>query len=349
MRVVVIGATGNVGTSTIEVLRAEPAVTEIVGVARRLPEALTQGVTWRAADISRDDLRPVVAGADAVILLAWLLQPSRDERTMWATNVVGTRRVLDAVVHERVPAVLYASSIGAYSPAPPGVVVDETWPTDGVVTSAYSRHKAYNERVFDAFSSEHPDVRVVRMRPGLILKAAAASHVRRLFAGPLLPTTLLRLIGLPVWPRTRGLQLQFVDSHDVAEAFRLALLSDATGAFNVAAEPVVDAARAAEALEAFAVPTPAWLLRAAVAASWRLRLQPTDPGWVDMAVDLPIMSTRRAREELGWLPSRSADQALADFVAAVGRGDGYRTPPLDPATSGPGRVEELRSGIGRRP
>lgn len=349
MRVVVIGATGNVGSSVVQVLREEPAVTEIVGVARRLPEALNDGVTWRVADISCDDLTPVVAGADAVILLAWLLQPSRNERTMWATNVVGTRRVLDAVAREGVPTVLYASSIGAYSPAAPGVVVDETWPTDGVVTSAYSRHKAYNERVFDAFGADHPDVRIVRLRPGLILKSAAASHVRRLFAGPFLPTTLLRLTGLPVWPRTRGLELQFVDSHDVAEAFRLALLSDVTGAFNVAAEPVVDAAQAARALEAFAVPTPAWLLRGAVAASWRLRLQPTDPGWVDMAVNLPIMATQRARTELGWVPTRRADEALAEFVSAVGRGDGLATPPLDPATSGPARSQELRSGIGAQP
>lgn len=349
MRVVVIGASGNVGSSVVEVLRAEPAVTEIIGVARRLPEALTDGVTWRIADISRDDLHPVVAGADAVILLAWLLQPSRDERTMWATNVVGTRRVLDAVAHEGVPSVLYASSIGAYSPAAPGVVVDETWPTDGVVTSAYSRHKAYNERVLDAFCAEHPDVRVVRFRPGLILKDAAATHVRRIFGGPLLPTTLLRLVGLPVWPRTRGLQLQFVDSHDVAEAFRLGLLNQVSGAFNVAADPVIDPARAAEALKAFAVPVPAWLLRGAVSASWRLRLQPTDPGWVDMAVGLPLMSTQRVRTELGWAPTRPADEALAAFLAAVGRGDGMATPPLDPATSGPARSQELRSGIGARP
>ena len=349
MRVVVIGATGNLGTSVIELLRADPAVTDLVGVARRLPEALTEGVTWRPADIARDDLHPVVARADAVILLAWLLQPSRDERTMWDTNVIGTRRVLDAVAAEGVPTVLYASSIGAYSPAAPGVVVDESWPTNGIVTSAYSRQKAYNERVFDAFAAANPEVRVVRMRPGLILKSAAAAHVRRIFGGPFLPTTLLRLTGLPVWPRTKGLQLQFVDSHDVAEAFRLALLGDVSGAFNIAAEPVIDAARAAEALHAFAVPTPARLLRGAVAASWRLRLQPTDPGWVDMAVDLPIMATDRARPELGWKPTRPADEALADFVAAVGRGEGFPTPPLDPRTSGPARSQELRSGIGARP
>jgi UDP-glucose 4-epimerase len=70
MRVVVIGATGNLGTSLVEVLRDEPAVTDLVGVARRLPQVLLEGVTWQPADIARDDLRPVVAGADVVIVVA---------------------------------------------------------------------------------------------------------------------------------------------------------------------------------------------------------------------------------------------------------------------------------------
>ena len=37
MRIVVTGATGNVGTSVVEALAADPRVTEIVGLARRRP------------------------------------------------------------------------------------------------------------------------------------------------------------------------------------------------------------------------------------------------------------------------------------------------------------------------
>ena len=38
MRVVVTGATGNVGTSVVSALAADPNVTEIVGLARRAPD-----------------------------------------------------------------------------------------------------------------------------------------------------------------------------------------------------------------------------------------------------------------------------------------------------------------------
>lgn len=346
MRVIVIGATGNVGTSLLSSLRSDPTITSIVGVARRRPDTPLEGVEWRTADIATDDLGPVVRDADAVVHLGWLLQPSRDQAEQWATNVVGTRRLLDAVARTGVGSFVYASSIAAYSPAAPGQLVDEMWPTDGIATSPYSRQKAYNERVLDAFEAANPQVRVVRLRPGLIVKPGAATQIRRLFTGPFMPTTLIRALGMPIWPATRGLELQFVHSDDAGEAYRLAVTSDVRGPFNIAADPVMDADTAAEALGAIKLRLPAPVLRAAAAATWRLRLQPTDPGWIDLAVGAPLMKTDRAREVLGWKPTVSADRALAEFVEAFGRGEDYPTPPLDGDSSGPGRINELRTGVG---
>lgn len=348
MRVVVIGATGNVGTSVVSSLLGERAVTELIGVARRMPEWQPDGVSWVSADVATDDLRTVVAGADAVIHLAWLLQPSHNQPEQWATNVVGTRRLLDAVAAEAVGTFIYASSVGAYSPAPPRQLVDETWPTDGIPTSPYSRQKAYTERVLDAFEAANPQVRVVRLRPALIVKPGAAAEVRRLFAGPFLPTPLLRAVGLPVWPKTRGLELQFVHSHDIAEAYRLALVSDVSGAFNIAADPIIDAPTAARALDARPVRVPGRVLRALAATTWHLRLQPADPGWVDLAIASPLLDATRARTVLGWDPQHAADETLAEFVKAVGESQGMPTPPLDPASSGPARSSEIATGIGGR-
>lgn len=348
MRVVVVGATGNVGTSLVSSLLDEPAVTDLVAVARRQPQWRPDGVTWVQADVSSGDLRPVVAGADAVIHLAWLLQPSHNQPQQWQTNVVGTRRLLDAVAAEGVASFIYASSVGAYSPAAPGQMVDETWPTDGVSTSPYSRQKAYTERVLDAFEAANPHARVIRLRPGLIIKPEAATEVRRLLAGPFLPTPLLRAFGVPVWPATQGLELQFVHSDDAAEAYRLALVGDARGAFNIAADPIMDPATAAGTLGARLVPVPRLVLRSLAALSWHLRLQPADPGWVDLAIDSPLLDTTRARTVLGWEPQHAADSALAEFVEAVGRSQGMPTPPLDPASSGPARVSEIATGVGER-
>src|SRR6185312_234391 len=79
MRVVVTGATGNVGTSVLRALSADPAVDEIVALARRAPGRALEGAEFLRADVTTDDLAAVFRGADAVVHLAWLIQPGRDE------------------------------------------------------------------------------------------------------------------------------------------------------------------------------------------------------------------------------------------------------------------------------
>src|SRR5918999_684106 len=348
MRVVVVGATGNVGTSVLRSLADEPAVDSVLGVARRLPDLRYPKTDWAQANVSSSELVPLLRGADVVIHLAWLIQPGRDETTLRATNVEGSARVFEAVAAAGVPALVYASSVGAYSPGPKDRRVDESWPTGGIESSFYSRHKAEVERLLDRFEREHPSLRVVRLRPGLVFKRDAATGIRRLFAGPFLPSPLIRRELVPIVPRTERLVFQAVHSYDVGDAYRLAALSDARGAFNVAAEPVLDADELARVLSARPVPVHPGLLRAGASLSYRLHMQPSEPGWLDMGLAVPLMNTTRARTELGWEPRRGADDALRELLAGMRERAGLDTPPLARKTSGPLRVRELLTGVGRR-
>ena len=347
MRVVVVGASGNVGTSVLGALAPDEAVDSILGIARRRPQLTWAKTEWAQADISRDDLVPHLRGADAVVHLSWLIQPSRDLPTLRATNVDGTERLLRATAEAKVPAFVYASSIGTYATGPKDRAVDESWPTTGIATSFYSRHKAETEAMLDRFERENPDVRVVRLRKALIFKREAASEIRRLFAGPFLPSPLIRRELIPIVPDVERLRFQAVHSYDVGEAYRLSVVGDARGPFNIAAEPVLDPDALAELLGARKVPVPPAALRIGAAATWKLRLQPSPPGWVDMALGVPLMDTRRAREELGWEPRYTAGEALLDLIAGIRDSAGADTPPLDPSTGGPLRVRELLSGVGR--
>ncbi|HEX2160258.1 MAG TPA: NAD-dependent epimerase/dehydratase family protein [Thermoleophilaceae bacterium] len=348
MRIVVVGASGNVGTSVLEALAADTAVEEIVGVARRKP-ALTQAkTTWVEADVVSSDLTNIFRGADCVIHLAWLIQPSRDLETLQAVNVEGSARVFHAVGTAGVPALVYASSVGAYSPGPKDPPVDESWPTEGVMSSYYARHKAATERLLDRFELEQPGVRVVRLRPGLIFKREAAAEIRRFFIGPLLPNPLVRRSLIPIVPRAKRLVFQAVHARDVGEAYRLAAVSDVRGAFNVAADPVLDGEVLAEALGARPVSIHPGALRALADASWRLRLQPAAPTWLDLAFGVPTMDTTRARTELGWTPRRRSDEALLELLEGLRDGAAHDTPPLEAQAGGPLRVKELLTGVGGR-
>jgi nucleoside-diphosphate-sugar epimerase len=346
MRIVVTGATGNVGTSVVEALAADDRVGEIIGIARRLPEWRPPKTRWLALDVGSDDLRPAFDGADAVIHLAWLIQPSRDAAELERVNVGGSRRVFEAAAAAGVGALVHASSVGVYSPGLKWPAVDESWPREGVPSLFYARHKAAAERMLDDLDDR---LRIVRLRPGLIFKREAGPEIRRLFAGPFLPTRLVQPGRLPLLPLPERLVVQCVHASDVADAYRLAALSpDARGAYNIAAEPVLDRAELARALRSRAVTVPARPVRALADLTYRARLQPAPPGWLDMGLAVPTMDTRRAREELGWTPRHTAREALLELLAGMREPAGSPTPPLEARAGGRFRLGELRSGVGAR-
>jgi len=327
VKVVVTGATGNVGTALLRALAHENAVTSIVGVARRLPRTPFPKTEWVRADVAEDPLERLFDGADCVVHLAWLIQPSHDRQATWRTNVLGSRRVFEAAA-ATVPALVYASSVGAYSRGPKDRLVDESWPTDGIRSSFYSRDKSDTERILDRVEELHPELRSVRLRPSLIFQRAMGTEAKRLFTGRWVPHRLVAPRRIPVVPDIPGLRFQVTHSDDVADAYRRAILSGAYGAFNVAAEPVLDPDGLAALLGARKVPLPAGLARAVVAATWRLRLQPTPEGWVDMGLQTPLMDSSRIRDELDWAPRHEAGEALLELLQGFHAGAGAPTPPL---------------------
>lgn len=328
MRIVVIGATGNVGTAVLKRLHRQDEVDEteieMVGVARRLPNPGRhpyEGVEWHGIDIGDDDavthLTRAFQGADAVIHLAWLLQPNHDEATMQRTNLHGLRNVILAAVDAHVPHLLVASSVGAYSAGPKHRAVDESWATDGIDTSQYSRQKAAAERMLDALEESVPAMTVTRMRPGLVMHGAAGGEVARLFLGRLIPTGWIMKVRLPFLPVPAETVSQVVHESDLADAFWRATERGIGGAFNIATDPVMSPELLAEVLRTRWVKVPIAPLRALMAATWHLRLQNSDPGWLDIATQVPVMSTERAQTELDWHPTVGAQTALTELIEGV--------------------------------
>jgi UDP-glucose 4-epimerase len=290
-------------------------------------------VAWHAIDIGEPNaesrLIPIFAGADAVIHLAWALQPNHDEATMRRTNVFGTTHVLAAAAAAEVSQVVVASSVGAYSVGPKRRRVDESWPTGGVHSSHYARFKAINERAMDEFELEHPEIILTRLRPGLIFQKAAAVEVAGLFLGRNFPTRWLSSIRPKVLPVPSQFIVQAVHATDVADAYWRAVDRRAGGAFNVAAEPVLTPELIAIAFGADRqVPLRASVLRALMNVTWRARIQSTDPGWLDLATSVPVMSIERARTVLGWSPEITSVEAMAEIVDAMG--DRTNEPASDP-------------------
>ena len=239
-----------------------------------------------------------------------------------------------AATSARVRHLVHASSIGAYGPVPGGAlpkpVTDETWPTTGVVTSIYSRHKATVERMLDVLEQAGGIPVVTRVRPGLVLQPDAGAEIGRYFVGVLAPLVRVVRRAVPVLPLPDGLVADAVHADDLADAVLRIVEREVGGAFNIGADDHIDPDSLAAAFGARRVRAPYAVLRAATALSWRLHLQPTDAGWLDLSRNVPLLDTTRAKTLLDWAPVHSAQETLAELVAAVGKGHGGSSPILAP-------------------
>jgi nucleoside-diphosphate-sugar epimerase len=202
--------------------------------------------------------------------------------------------------------------------------------------------------MLDAHEATAPNrPRVARIRPSLVARAEVGGSLARYVLPSLLPSSVVR--ALPILPLDRRFRVQLTHSDDIADGIVEAVERRATGAFNLAADPVLTRADVAAALGIPAIHLPWSALRALAAAAWAARLQPVDPGWLDMARRVPTMSSERARRELEWQPRHDARDVLRETLAGLTAGRGADTPALRPRRWTEQLVHLVRSGpVSRR-
>lgn len=333
-RIVITGASGNVGTALLRRLIDDGNDYDIVGVSRREPppEGVYARADWHQVDLAEPGveirLHKLFRGAACVVHLAWGFQPTRNTRYLDAVAINGSSAVLSAAHNAKVPHLVHMSSVGTYAAGRYGERVDETWSTAGIRSSAYSRAKSAVEKMLDGYEHRNPDgVGITRMRPGFIGQRDAAMGLRRYILPAYVDPRWVRF--LRVLPLDRGLCIPMVHADDVADACVRAIERCATGPFNLAGEPPVRRADIAKALRAWPVHVPAAVLGLLAEASWRARLQPIDRGWLEMMFSVPLVDTDRARTLLDWSPSWGSAELLADVIDGFLNGTGTRSPVLD--------------------
>jgi len=344
MRIAITGASGNIGTALLRRLGAGQDGHEVVGVARRIPTGEPyRGVSWHSVDLAEPDaataLGAAFEGVDAVVHLAWGFQPSHDIDYLYRLGVGGTAAVLQAARTAGARHLIHMSSVGAYSRAP-GRRVDETADREGIASLAYSLHKAEAERLLDTYERQAGEAGMLisRLRPGFVVQPDAASALLRYGLPGYVPARILTL--LPILPLDRRLSIPVVHSDDLADGIARVIERRAGGAFNFAAEPPVTRADLAAALGARPVQLPAKVLSLLAGAGWRVRLQPLDPGWIDLAFSVPLLNTGRARTELGWAPAIDSRQALSMTIEAMAHRRSVDSPVLR-ARSGLDQLRKL--------
>jgi nucleoside-diphosphate-sugar epimerase len=324
LTVAVTGPTGEIGVSAVTALEREPAVETIIGMARRPFDPASCGwqkTTYQQGDIlDREAVDDLVAQADVVVHLAFIIMGSRDESAR--INLEGTRNVFEATVAaERPRRLVYTSSVAAYgyhsdNPVP----LTEDVPARGSAEHYYSEQKAACEALL-ADITNGSSLEVFVLRPCIVAgpKATALADAMpwNQLPAPVRAVTKVAPVLKPVVPDP-GIPLQLVHHDDVAEAIALAATAPAPpGAYNIAGDGVVTVSEVAKALGGRPVRVPAIAASAASAAISKVPFVPSALEWLHSARTSVVMDTGKARTQLGWRPVHSSAETLAALAEAV--------------------------------
>jgi nucleoside-diphosphate-sugar epimerase len=264
--IVITGASGFLGRALLRNL--ERAGRPVIAISR-MPRTDTALVTWRVADLTGDDLAPIVpTGATIVHLGATLSGPSHAVRD---SIVDGTRRVLDTA-SARGAQVCHLSSLAVLDPAAlaAGRTIDEDTARDPdpQARGSYTEAKIVAEAAVEAFLASGGRGAIVRPAQLVGNELASVPPSLGVQVGPL---------RVMLGPDTPGLAVVHVD--DAAEGVLIALADQAPGLLHLV-DRVVPRRRLLRRLHAAGVPgagtptIPASLLVGALGtfhAGWRRR------------------------------------------------------------------------------
>ncbi|HHO57251.1 MAG TPA: NAD-dependent epimerase/dehydratase family protein, partial [Thermoplasmatales archaeon] len=120
MRIAITGAAGYFGRKIIERLHERDDVEYIFGISRREFRHSYEKLEYRRMDVRESELKKIFKEKeiDAVIHLAFVLNPIHNEREMHDININGARNVLEAAEHAGVEKIIMTSSTMVYGAWP---------------------------------------------------------------------------------------------------------------------------------------------------------------------------------------------------------------------------------------
>src|SRR6266545_6859374 len=164
---------------------------------------------------------------DAVVHLAFVLNPIRDEARMYDVDVNGTEAVLRAAADAGTQQVLVTSSATAYGAFPDNPrPIAEDWPVRGQPDFSYARHKAEADRLCQLWALEQPDRVMTIVRPCIVFGPNVDNYISRGWE---------KSSFMPIMDGVDE-EFQLVHEDDVVSAIAGLLDAKAPGAFNVAGD-----------------------------------------------------------------------------------------------------------------
>jgi UDP-glucose 4-epimerase len=323
MRYVITGGAGYIGSRLVDLLSRREDTERIVVCDLAPP----RGPYLPKTEFERVDVRDgaAVRGVlervrpDALVHLAFILNPSHDEDLMYDVDVNGTHNVLEAASAAGTQQVLVTSSSTAYGAfADNPVPITEEHPVRGVSVFSYARDKTESDRLCQLWAERHPDRTMTIVRPCIVFGPSVDNYLVRLWtkspfaidAGGVLDN-----------------QLQFVHEEDVVEAITQLLLGGHAGAFNVCGDGLMTMGECVELIGTPVRKLPMRAYRALAKAMWALHASEAPPGQIEFALHPWIVTADKLKRTTGWRPAHTTRETFEITMRTHGK------LPADPAAA----------------
>jgi nucleoside-diphosphate-sugar epimerase len=310
MRYFVTGATGFLGGRVAQQLRA--AGHQVVALARDPGKGQAMaalGVELARGDVTdKESMRAAMTGADGVFHIAgWFKLGVRDKRPAVATNVEGTRNVLEVMKELGIAKGVYTSTLAVNSDTH-GKLTDESYRFEGKHLSEYDRTKAAAHDVARDFIKQ--GLPLVIVQPSVIYGPGDAGPVHDVFV-----QYLQRKLPMAAKRTAFG----WVHVEDAARGHILAMERGRPGESYFLAGPshaLTEALALCEKLTGVRGPrlaAPPWVLKASAAMmSVVERVVPVPDTFTaeylrENAGTTYIGDSAKAKRELGWEPRPLSD------------------------------------------
>jgi len=321
VRYLITGGSGYIGSRLTEILALRDDVERIIDLDVRPPARPQAKATFVRGDV-RDyaAIRAVLERErpDAVVHLAFVLNPIRDEGRMYDIDVNGTAAVLRAAADAGTEQVLVTSSATAYGAFPDNPKpIAEDWPVRGQPDFSYARHKADADRICQLWALENPDRVMTIVRPCIVFGPNVDNYISR---------TWKNSSFLPILDGVDE-DYQLVHEDDVVSAIIGLLDGKAGGAFNVAGDGTMTWRESAELVGLKTRVMSMRTTRRIYAAAWALHAPRVEapPGNLNFIRYPWVVSNEKLKSEIGWQPSATTREVFVETMYAKGL---VATPPV---------------------
>jgi UDP-glucose 4-epimerase len=314
MKYLITGGSGYIGSRLTELLIQDEA-NEVLNLDIRAPAVPRSRTRFVHMDIRDPGIARLIADErpDALVHLAFVLNPIRDERTMYDIDVNGTANVLEAASRAGVSHLLVASSTTAYGAWPDNPVpIPEEHPVRGLPGYAYARDKTEIDRLCQLWAAQHPDATMTIVRPTIVFGPNVDNYIVRYWTNS----------PFMVLPDGKDADWQFVHEDDVVDAMSRLLAERRAGIYNLTGDGTIKLSEAARIAGLKVRKMPLKLYRRIASASWKLRLPNVEapPGQIEFVLHPWIASNEKLKADLGWTPRYTSRETFEITMRAKGVG-----------------------------